>query len=180
MIDSVEATGPRKSAGDARPAYEFIVHSQRQPGDGDEPDLVLRRRLVEKTNAPAREEVTVIVREISAPAAATDAAKSTAAPELPPVKPAGDRVAEYIASISDHVTDDVARVIDRLMADEERADAPAEYTPPFTSDGSPFADSPHPPDLSVPSTDPSPTLSPTLAPTLSPNRYTKRVEFDRS
>ncbi|MDZ4701208.1 MAG: hypothetical protein SH809_15970 [Rhodothermales bacterium] len=157
MIDSVEGTGPRKSAGDTRPAYEFIVHSVRQQGDGDGPDLVLRRSPIDRPGQPAREDVTVIVREINASAEEKKSVDG-AAPEL---KPIADRVAEYVASLSDDVTEEVVRVVDFLIAEEERVEAPADLAGPFTSDGSPFADSALP-----------------TAP--SPNRYTKRVEFDRS
>ena len=173
MIDSVEATGPRKSAGDTRPAYEFIVRSVRQHGDGDVPDLVLRRRPIQKAGQPEREEVTVIVREIASEVTSEVTSEINTPPEakmaaemLPQVvapasRPAGDRVAEYVASLSDDVTENVDRVVDTIIAEEERVDAPAELASLFASDGSPFVDSalPTPP---------------------SPHRYTKRVEFDRS
>jgi hypothetical protein len=157
MIESVEATGPRKSAWEINPTHEFVVPSVRLQTFGDVPDLVLRRRPIEKAGQPVREDVTVIILEISSPPEANMSDGVTA----PAPKPAADRVAEYVASLSVNTTETVERVVDSIIAAEERGHAASEPSGPFGSDGSPFADS-------------------TLPTPPSPNRYTKRVEFDRS
>ncbi len=174
MPDNVETMGPRANAEDGlhpRPTYEFVIHSVRQRSDPDKPDLVLRRSAPERPLQEAKEEITIIVREIGA----GKTEKKALDVDSKETRLGADWVADYVESLSGDVNDEVARVVESIIAEEASA-PPVALLPPsrgsFTlHTGQPERDAPGP----APHTPP-----PEPPPADSANRYTKRVEYDRS
>jgi hypothetical protein len=165
MAVEVDAEGIRFPLGkskEATPAYSFVVHHPSHASGEGTPDLILRKQPIGTRPPLELEDVTVIVRELPAGPAAGSSPPIEDTP--PPATSEEQRVAGYMIGRFDGMSEDVSRVVDRLIAEEDRR---AGFEP-ASSDGSPFA----PPEPR----DKLPTFEPAQPPA---QRYTKRVEYHR-